>query len=118
MSDFFSLPAGITPPAVSLPTTLDDADIARQAPAVRGQLLRRLEHLYGVCEDMVADVPDPRWAELAVRILDREAKLYRLDVKGAPADEEVDAAGVDEFSRRRLRSIVSTQLDELADRAQ
>lgn len=101
----------------ALPRELDEAGIAAQQAAARGQLLARLERLFRLAEDNVegldGEKPDPRWAELAVRILDREAKLYRLDrpepeAPPEPVDEAQDTA--------RVRLLVLAQVDELASR--
>lgn len=112
------MPPGMpTTPFPALPRELDEAALAVQAPLARGQLLSRLERLLRLAEDNLegldGEKPDPRWAELAVRIVKEEAKLYRLD-KPAPAEvpDEPDEAQ----DTTRLRSLVLAQMDELAAR--
>lgn len=68
--------------------TLDTTDygigeeqVTGSAPMVRALLVQRLEQIWSVCEPHVSgDVkPDPRFIEAGIRVLDRLAKLYRLD---------------------------------------
>jgi hypothetical protein len=101
----------------STPMTLDEARIAAEQPGVRAQLVMRLERLYAFAEDNMDDDghADPRWAELAVRITDRLAKLYRLDVTVPVPEDPSDLSAV-EAARRVSRSAVSSQLDALAAR--
>lgn len=100
-----------------LPSELDEARIAAEQPAVRGQLVRRLERLYAWCENEMAsgDRPDPRFAELAVRITDRLAKLYRLDAR-VVVPPDVDDEQVQAQARKQLRLVVSAQVEELTKR--
>lgn len=97
-----------------LPRELTEADIVAQQPAARGKLLARLEELYTWCEDGMAagERPDPRFAELAVRIIDREAKIFRID---RPPQEQGDE--LDERSDvMNQRAIAMAQLQALSDR--
>src|SRR5262245_25316073 len=62
---------------------LNEERLAELTPAKRYQLHERLEKLFSKCaEELEAAEPgrgDARWADLMVRIVDREAKLFRLD---------------------------------------
>jgi hypothetical protein len=97
------------------PRELDEAGIAAQQAAARGLLVARLERLYGYCEDNLGGVEDggadPRFAELAVRIIDRLAKLYRLDrAPSSPDSDELDVV----TSTALARSSVVQQLSDLS----
>lgn len=98
-----------------LPEALDEARIIREQPAVRGQLVARVEGLFAIAEDQMSENPDPRWAEFALRCLDRLAGWYRVDER-LPAGSDV-APVSDEAVRARVRLVVSAQLDDLASRA-
>lgn len=100
-------------PAQMLPNALDDAMLAEQRPAVRALLIGRLEGMWSEAEGSLDAGKDRvRWAELQLRIVDRLAKLYRLDEVAATEAEETDA-GADQD---RLRRSVMMQLDDLAAR--
>lgn len=94
---------------------LDEDLIAAQQGLVRGQLIGRLETLWEYAMENLhaGERPDPRFAELGVRILDRIAKLYRLQIQPAqlndPDPEPVEA-------RDRVRALVLGQLEELERR--
>lgn len=69
-----------------------DEQIHESAPLVRALLVERLEQIWTTCEPHItgaAGKPDPRWAEAGIRVLDRLARLYRLDqpVPGSVAGE-------------------------------
>lgn len=103
--------------ARNLVKAITDADVADQRPAVRGQLADELRRLLDFCfENMGEDGDgkvDVRFAELAVRILDRIAKLWRLDaVEKAPDGVEETVAA----STARQLDIVRAQIADLADR--
>jgi hypothetical protein len=75
-----------------------EEDVAASAPMVRALLVQRLEQIWSQCEPHVtgATKPDPRFIEAGIRVLDRLAKLYRLDIQappsGLPAADPVSAA--------------------------
>lgn len=60
---------------------IGEEEVARSTPMVRALLVQRLEQIWAQCEPHVTgDVkPDPRFIEAGIRVLDRLAKLYRLD---------------------------------------
>ena len=103
-------------------TELTDEDIERMAPAVRGLVAKRLESLYRECQERLEDAEpghqDARWAELKLRCLDRQAKLFRLDRLVVQAGEEEDsAAEVARSAQKALVARVAASLDELAAKA-
>lgn len=66
-----------------------DEEISDSAPLVRALLVERLEQIWSVCSPHVTgDVPkpDPRFIEAGIRVLDRLARLYRLDQPVAGQD--------------------------------
>lgn len=95
---------------------ISEARILDEQAAVRGLLVWRAERLFAFCQDNLGGVegdrPDPRFAELQLRLLDRLSKWFRLEavpVQAAPVvDEAADAA--------RTRLLVASQLRELASR--
>lgn len=59
-----------------------DEEIADSAPLVRALAVQRLEQIWRACEPQIlghAGKPDPRFIEAGIRVIDRLAKLYRLD---------------------------------------
>ena len=103
-------------------TELTDEDIERMAPAVRGLVAKRLESLYRECQERLEDAEpghqDARWAELKLRCLDRQSKLFRLDRgASAPVEEEDSAAEVARSAQKALVARVAASLDELAAKA-
>jgi uncharacterized protein related to proFAR isomerase len=114
--DFEPLPLDAVP---ALPPALSEEEILKQAPGVRGQLLRRLETIWAYCEDEIEvskleQRSDPRFADLGLRTLDRIAKLYRLDK--APVTVEEEPEEVSEIEQARTRAMVLHQLQELESR--
>jgi len=114
--DFEPVPLSVSP---TLPAALTDEDLAAQAPGVRGQLLRRLETIWGYCEDEIEaskleQRSDPRFAELGLRTLDRIARLYRLEKVPAVVAEEPEEVSV--LERDRVRGMVLKSLAELESR--
>jgi hypothetical protein len=102
-----------------LPGALDDEALVRQAPGVRGQLLRRLEMVWAYCEDEIEasrleQRSDPRFADLGLRTLDRIAKLYRLEKPTLVVDEEPEE--ISEVEAARTRAMVLHSLKELEAR--
>lgn len=80
------------------PLLLDDDNLEQAAPAVRALTLQRLEMIWRQVElNLDPDVgADPRWAEIGLRVLDRESKLYRLDRdKRVQEEDELEVQGVD-----------------------
>jgi hypothetical protein len=81
------------------PRGIADEQIHDSAPLVRALLVERLEQIWStVVPHVTGEVgkPDPRFIEAGIRVLDRLARLYRLDqpVPGAeqPQGELVDRA--------------------------
>lgn len=64
-----------------------EEDVAASAPLVRALLVQRLEQIWSQCEPHVTGAlkPDPRFIEAGIRVLDRLAKLYRLDIQAPPS---------------------------------
>lgn len=94
---------------------LTDEQVREQGPAIRGQLIQRLERIW---ELVSAEIErgeleahqDPRFLELGLRTLDRIAKLYRLlDAPKVQAEEPEDEGAV----VLRNRQQVEQQLREL-----
>lgn len=95
------------------PFSLDDGQIEQAAPRVRALTLRRLEAIWDQVEKHLdPDVgADPRWAEIGLRVLDREARLYRLDRGKAPdPDEGEEWVGVDRGA------LLLKQLEQVSER--
>lgn len=69
---------------------IGEEQVTGSAPLVRALLVQRLEKIWAVCEPHVdgSVKPDPRFIEAGIRVLDRLARLYRLDAPltggGAP----------------------------------
>lgn len=94
---------------------LTDEQVREQGPAIRGQLIQRLERLWQLIEAEIErgeleQHQDPRFLDLGLRTLDRIAKLYRLlDAPKAVPEEAEDDAMVS----LRQRQMVEQQLREL-----
>jgi hypothetical protein len=91
-----------------------EEDVAASAPMVRALLVQRLEQIWSQCEPHVTGElkPDPRFIEAGIRVLDRLAKLYRLDLQAPPTGLPVtDPVGAAIDAARK-------QLDELEARIQ
>lgn len=89
-----------------------DEEIAESAPLVRALAVQRLEQIWRACEPQILGVagkPDPRFIEAGIRVVDRLARLYRLDqpVPGTldPAEEKIPVS-----------QLVSKGLQELEQR--
>jgi hypothetical protein len=68
-----------------------DEEIHDSAPLVRALMVERLEQIWSVCEPHVTGSvgkPDPRFIEAGIRVLDRIARLYRLD-QPVPGSNEI-----------------------------
>jgi hypothetical protein len=60
---------------------IGEEEVTRSQPMVRALLVQRLEQIWNQCQPHVdgSVKPDPRFIEAGIRVLDRLAKLYRLD---------------------------------------
>jgi hypothetical protein len=106
------------PPVPVLATELTDEQVQQQQPAIRGQLIQRLERMYALVESELdrgelEAHQDPRFFELGLRIIDREAKLYRL--LDAPKVQEAEPEEQESVSLRQ-RQQIEQQLRELESR--
>lgn len=98
---------------------ITEALIVESAGRVRWQIMRRLEMVWKTCEPHLTDTrleeqgspPDPRWAEIGLRALDRQAKLYRLD-RPLPATDPDDEPVSEEDTRAAI--LASLELLEQA----
>lgn len=99
-----------------LPVELTEEQVSSQQAQVRGQLVGRLERLWEYADRHMDEDgrPDPRFAELGLRALDRIIKLYRLS---EPAPEKGPEEVLPELSRERTRALILGQLQELESRA-
>lgn len=82
--------------------SLDDDQLVESRGRVRFLLLQRMELIWKQVEENLDPSvgPDPRWAEIGVRLLDRYSRLYGLDKNKPVTEEDVDeSAGID---RREL----------------
>lgn len=88
---------------------LGEDQLADNAPYVRALLVQRLEQIWSVCEPHVTGSvkPDPRFVEAGIRVLDRLARVFRLD---QPASGGVDPGEVDPAV---LRKAALDQIREL-----
>lgn len=79
------------------PLLLDDEQIQSAGPAVRALTLQRLELIWQQVESHLDPDTgaDPRWAEIGLRVLDRESRLYRLDKSKPTPEDEEEWVGVD-----------------------
>lgn len=76
---------------------IGDEQIHDSAPLVRALLVERLEQIWSTCQPHVTGEvgkPDPRFVEAGIRVLDRLARLYRLD-QPVPGSDQVAGEGVD-----------------------
>lgn len=89
-----------------------DEEIHDSAPLVRALMVERLEMIWSVCEPQITGAlskPDPRFIEAGIRVLDRLARLYRLDQPVPGSDQpsgdliehsELVLAGLAELEQR------------------
>lgn len=90
--------------------SLDDDQLVESRGRVRFLLLQRMELIWKQVEENLDPSvgPDPRWAEIGVRLLDRYSRLYGLDKNKPVTEDEVDeSAGIDR------RELVLMQLAEI-----
>ena len=96
---------------------IEDEDVEQARGAVRAEVVARYEGLWRLVEshNKLADEgerpPDPRWAEIGVRVLKELTQLYRLNVAPRQAeDEDVWTHG------QAPDDVVLRQLEELEER--
>jgi hypothetical protein len=68
---------------------IGEEEVTGSAPMVRALLVQRLEQIWSVCQPHVDGSfakPDPRFIEAGIRVLDRLAKLYRLEAPLTKSD--------------------------------
>lgn len=113
--ELFPLPEPVATTIPKLAPELTEDQVREQQAAARGQLLTRLEDLYEKVSGEIdrGDLEqrlDPRFVELALRIVDREMKLYRLlDAPKAAPEEEPE----EQVVSLRNRQQIEQQLREL-----
>lgn len=99
---------------------IGDEQVSASAAYVRAEMVQRLETLWRTLLPHV-DIPldedghpqwkaDPRFLESAIRVIDRMARLYRLD------QPQPQMAEVDPGSRVDARVLAAAQLVELESR--
>lgn len=91
---------------------LGEDQLATNAPYVRALLVQRLEQTWSVCEPHVTGQvkSDPRFVEAGIRVLDRLAKLFRLDQPVSGGQDEADQ------NPEILRQAARAQIRELEAR--
>lgn len=91
---------------------LGDDQLTANAPFVRALLVQRLEQIWSVCEPHVTGQlkPDPRFVEAGIRVLDRLARVFRLD---QPVSSNLDQGQADPEA---LRAAARAQILELEAR--
>jgi hypothetical protein len=100
------------------PRKVDEEQLYQAQPMVRALVIERYEALYRLVEVHVRRAeeddrpPDPRWAEIGVRVLKEITHLYRLSTPPRVDDAEDDLLhGVDPAA------VVLLQLEELEAKA-
>lgn len=91
---------------------IGDEQVAESAPLVRALVVQRLEQIWSACEPHVtgaAGKPDPRFIEAGIRVIDRLARLYRLDLP-------VPSQDAGEGDRVPMVDLVTRGLAELEQR--
>lgn len=103
----------------SIAKAITEADLEAGKDGVRGQVAGEYNRLYQVCMDSMGSLEDGgqdvRYAELAVRILDRVVKLYRLDSRPVIDEKAIEDVGVETEIKRR---IIAGQIADLAARTE
>ena len=90
-----------------------DEMLAESAGRARWLILHRYEQIWKTCEPHVngsrleeqGSPPDPRWAEIGVRVLDRMARLQRLDKPVAASGDDEDLISEEDTRRAVLASL-------------
>lgn len=99
---------------------IEEDDLYAYQPVVRATVFARYEALYKLVENhnRLAEEgerpPDPRWAEIGVRVLKELSTLYRLHVPPRSGDDEDDVW----THGQHPGEVVVTQLEELEAKAQ
>lgn len=99
---------------------IEDEDVEQARGAVRAEVVARYEGLWHLVErhNKLADEgerpPDPRWAEIGVRVLKELTQLYRLNAASRPAGEDEDIW----THGQAPDDVVLRQLEELEARVQ
>jgi hypothetical protein len=100
------------------PRKVNEEQLYEAQPMVRALIIERYEALYRLVTVHVARAeedgrpPDPRWAEIGVRVLKEMSTLYRLATPPRTDAEDDDVLhGVDPAA------VVLAQLDELEAKA-
>lgn len=95
--------------------------LAESAGRARWLIMGRLEKIWKTCEPHIdgsrleeqGSPPDPRWAEIGLRALDRLVKLQRLDRPAVAVPEDDEPA-----DEARTREAILAQLEALETSAQ
>lgn len=93
--------------------SISEEQIAEASSRVRYLVAERLEQIWKQCAPYMGDSegkPDPRFIEAGIRVLDRLAKLYRLD--NPVAQENLP----DSVAQVNVREMVRGQIAELEAR--
>ena len=94
-----------------------DEDIHDAAPLVRALLVERLEQIWSICQPHVTGgvgKPDPRFIEAGIRVLDRLARLYRLEQPVPGSDQpQGDLVDKPELVLAGLRELEERMRDPL-----
>ena len=92
---------------------LGEDQLSESAPFVRALLVQRLEQIWSVCEPHVTgeQKADPRFVEAGIRVLDRLAKVFRLDqpVSGGQDEREQDPEILRAAARGQLAELEARQ---------
>lgn len=95
-----------------------DEEIHDSAPLVRALLVQRLEQIWRSCDPHIsgeAGRPDPRFIEAGIRVLDRLARLYRLDQPVPGSDQSAgDLVEPAELVQAGLRELEQRQRDAVS----
>ena len=91
---------------------ITDADVELGRPANRALIAGRLDLIWQACLPHITGdeiVPDYRYADLGMRVLDRLAKLARVHDKPLPAVEEAEPDPV--ADRAQILARIANQLE-------
>ena len=94
------------------PFELGEDLLAERAPANRAIALMRLEQIWAQVElNLDPELgADPRWAEIGLRVIDREAKLLRLYQR--VADEPEDDLEIKGIDRSKLIEATLSEIEQ------